>query len=430
MKFESENIEYKSVMTDDIYKSVIAFANTSGGTIYVGVDDNGNVVDIDNIDDVYTRVTNSIRDTIAPDITMFIKYKLNDNKTISIDIAEGTAKPYYIKSKGIKPSGVFVRQGASSVPASPEQIRQMIKLSDGDNFETSRSLNQELSFDTARSVFSKHGIEFTEDKFSALGIVNLNDRLYTNLALIASDQCEHTVKIAVFADNANTIFKAHKEFGGSVFKQIEDAFEYLMLCNQNKSVFKGVNRIDSWDYPEEAIREALINAVVHRDYSYSGSIIVNVNDLSMEFVSLGGLLPGLSADDIGSGISQPRNRNLANMLHRLNYIESYGTGIRRIFSLYADCANKPVIEITTNTFKIILPNMNSVSPEIKESATIKPQWQTVIDYLKEHDEITEEGLQKLLDLKKTRVYTLSKQMEKAGIIVISGRGEDKKYRLK
>ena len=430
VKNESENTEYKRAVTDDIYKSVIAFANTSGGTIYIGVDDNGEVTGIEDIDDVYTRITNSIRDIIAPDITMFTKYTLHDNSTISIEVAEGTSKPYYIKSKGIKPSGVFVRQGASSAPASPEQIRQMIKLSDGDNFEATRSLNQDLSFDTVRSVFSKHEVEFSEDKYSALGIVDLNDRQYTNLALIASDQCEHTVKIAVFADSANTVFKAHKEFGGSVFRQIEDAFDYLMLCNQNKSAFKGVSRIDSWDYPEEAIREALINAIVHRDYSFSGSIIINVNDRGMEFVSLGGLLPGLSADDIKSGISQPRNRNLANMFQRLNYIESYGTGIRRIFALYANCPDKPEIEITANTFKIILPNMNSTNPVVKATEEIKPQWQTVIDHLKAHGELTVEGLQKLLGLKKTRAYTLSKQMEEAGVIEIIGRGEDKKYRLK
>ena len=108
---------------------------------------------------------------------MFTKYQLHDNGTISIEVAEGTSKPYYIKSKGIKPNGVIVRNGASSVPASHEQIRQMIKLSDGDNFEVSRSLNQELSFDMARMVFSKHGIELSEDKYSALGISTQTLRL-------------------------------------------------------------------------------------------------------------------------------------------------------------------------------------------------------------------------------------------------------------
>ena len=135
MQYESERIEYKSQMIDDIYKEVIAFANTDGGVIYLGIDDKGNLIGIDNVDETYTRLTNGIRDAIAPDVTMFVRYVLQDNKVIRIEVGEGSYKPYYLKSKGMKPTGVYVRQGASSVQASPEQIRQMIKESDGDTYE-------------------------------------------------------------------------------------------------------------------------------------------------------------------------------------------------------------------------------------------------------------------------------------------------------
>ena len=140
MKFETENIEFKVQVTDELYKEVIAFANTDGGTIYIGIDNEGNVTELDNVDEVYTRITNGIRDAILPDVTMFVKYTLQENHTIRIKVSEGSFKPYYLKSKGLKPSGVFVRQGTSSVPASPEQIRAMIKESDGDNFESMRSM--------------------------------------------------------------------------------------------------------------------------------------------------------------------------------------------------------------------------------------------------------------------------------------------------
>ena len=135
MILESENTEFKAKLTDEIYKEVIAFTNTDGGVIYIGVDDNGNVVGIDNVDDTYTRITNGIRDAIQPDVTMFVKYKLEDNQVVKITVGEGSYKPYYLKSKGLKPSGVYIRQGASSVQASSEQIRRMIKVSDGDSFE-------------------------------------------------------------------------------------------------------------------------------------------------------------------------------------------------------------------------------------------------------------------------------------------------------
>ena len=101
MQYESERIEYKSQMVDDIYKEVIAFANTNGGVIYIGIDDNGNVTGINNVDDTYTRLTNGIRDAIAPDVTMFMRYVLENNKVIRIEeVGEGSYKPYYLKSKG------------------------------------------------------------------------------------------------------------------------------------------------------------------------------------------------------------------------------------------------------------------------------------------------------------------------------------------
>lgn len=244
---------------------------------------------------------------------MFIKYALQDNRVVKITVGEGSYKPYYLK----KPSGVYIRQGASCAQASPEQIRQMIKHSDGDVFEAMRSMEQEPTFTHAQKAFHKYNVEFGKEKYRALGVTDSSNSLYTNLALIISDQCSHTTKVA--------------------------------LCNKTAATFKGLDRIERADYPEEALREALLNAIVHRDYSFSGSIIINVNDKEIEFISLGGLLPGLSPDDIRSGISRPRNKNLAEIFHRLHLIESYGTGIRKIYSLYANCVLQPRIEVTPNT---------------------------------------------------------------------------------
>ena len=438
MQYESERIEYKSQMIDDIYKEVIAFANTNGGVIYIGIDDKGKLIGIDNVDETYTRLTNGIRDAIAPDVTLFVRYILQNNKVIQIEVGEGSYKPYYLKSKGMKPNGVYVRQGASSVQASPDQIRRMIKDSDGDVFEEMRTATQELSFEEAERAFKRYKVDFSEEKYIVLGLRNIHDDQYTNLAMILSDQCQHTTKIAVFGDEANITFKDAKEFGGSIFKQLDDSYAYLMLCNRTAATFKGLERVELSDYPEDALREALLNALVHRDYSYSGSIIINVNDSCIEFISLGGLLPGLSADDIRSGISQPRNRKLAEIFHRLRLIESYGTGIRKIYALYKDCALQPRIEVTTNTFKLVLPNMN-VSGAVSESmpettekvpGVITPQMKTVIDYLAEYGEMTDEDLQELLNIKKTRAYLLARQMNENGLIDIIGRGAAKKYLLK
>jgi len=425
MRFETENTEFKSQFTEEIYKEIIAFANTDGGTVYVGIDNEGKAIGLTDVDGEYTRITNGIRDAIMPDVTMFVRFTVQENKVVRITVGEGSNKPYYLKGKGLKPSGVYVRQGVSSVPASPEQIRRMMKDSDGDVFEESRSLEQDLTFEAAETAFKRYGVEFGAEKYRALGITQKKGELFTNLALLLSDQCAHTTKIAVFSDDARTVFRDSKEFGGSVFRQVEDTVNYLALCNKTSSVIKGVVRTDKQDYPEEAIREALLNAVVHRDYGFSGSIIINVTDRRMEFISLGGLLPGLSADDIRSGISQPRNKNLAEVFHRLRLIESYGTGIRRIFNLYADCPAEPQIEVTSNTFKIVLPNMNAVFAA--EKAAVSPQMQKVLDYIKANGPVTEKEIGTLLGLKKTRTFTVAKQMRDLGLIKVIGRGENKRY---
>lgn len=424
MNFETENIEFKSEFTEEIYKEVIAFANTDGGFVYVGIDNDGQAVGLSDVDGEYTRITNGIRDAIMPDVTMFVHYTIQENNVVRIAVNEGTNKPYYLKAKGLKPSGVFVRQGTSSVQASPEQIRRMIKESDGDNYEDTRSLEQDLTFEAAKVAFNRYGVEFSPEKYLALGMTQ--NGVYTNLALLMSDQCLHTTKIAVFTDETCTVFRDSKEFGGSIFKQFEDAVTYLGLCNKTTSTIKGILRTDKKDYPEEAIREALLNALIHRDYSFSGSIIINVNDSKMEFISLGGLLPGLSTEDIRIGISQPRNKKLAEVFHRLRLIESYGTGIRRIYKLYENCPMQPLIEATNNAFKIVLPNMNENAPEL----AIKPitdQMKKVLAYIDKNGQITDAEIGQLLDIKQTRVYNLTREMCELNLIEAEGRGKKKTY---
>ena len=177
MNFETENIEFKSGFTEEIYKEVIAFANTYGGIMCVEIENDGNAVGLTDVDKEYTRITNGIRDAIMPDVTMFVRFTVQENKVVRITVSEGSNKPYYLKGKGLKPSGVYVRQGTSSVPASHEQIRQMIKDSDGDTFEEIRSLEQDLTSDAAEIAFKRYGVEFSTEKYRALGMTQKSDNI-------------------------------------------------------------------------------------------------------------------------------------------------------------------------------------------------------------------------------------------------------------
>ncbi len=131
MQLENQSIEYKREYTDEIKKTVIAFANTVGGKIYIGINDDLTIAGVHDADEVLLKCTNMVRDSIKPDITMFVDYKVEatDGKSIVVlDVQRGTSCPYYIASKGIRPEGVFVRQGASSVPATETAILKIIQI--------------------------------------------------------------------------------------------------------------------------------------------------------------------------------------------------------------------------------------------------------------------------------------------------------------
>ena len=424
---ELNNVEFKREYTADIKKEVMAFANSGGGVIYVGRDDDGNPYPLSDVDETLTQITNSVRDGLSPDVTMFVGYETGENG-ITITVREGTNKPYFLPEKGLKPSGVYVRQGASSVPASFEQIREMIKLTDGDKFETARTLIQDLTFNEAAEEFKRCGVEFGENQMRTLGIIGA-DGLYTNLGLLLSDQCAHTIKFAVFNGTKKGEFRTRKEIEGSLLRQMRSAFDFLSLSNNLAAAVSGLDRFEQYDYPEIALREAMLNAIVHRDYGFSGSIIVNIYDDRIEFVSLGGLMPGLRTEDLFVGVSQPRNEKLANVFYRLKHIEAYGTGLRLIMQYYDDFEVKPEITATHGAFSLTLPNMNYARP-LRAAQQPKPQHKAVLDYLGDNPFITNKIVQKMLSVKQTRAYNIIREMVSGGLIVKRGAGkEDKEYVL-
>ncbi len=360
MKHEGIQIEYKREYVDNFKYSVIAFANGEGGQILFGMNDDGSVCGLSNVDETMLKVTNAVRDSIRPDITLFTKCEniiVEGKDVVRLTVLRGTSRPYYISGKGIRPEGVFVRQGASSVPASEAAILQMIHESSNFIYEEERSLNQELTFSQAELQFSSRSIEFGEGQKKSLGLI-APDGMYTNLGLLLSDQCPHIIKLAVFKGSSKSVFQNRREFNGSLLKQLDDAFSFLDLCNQTASEIHGLERVDSKSYPGDSIRETLLNLIVHRDYAVLSPALISVFDDRIEFVSIGGLLPQVSFDDIMLGISISRNPKLANIFYRLHLIEAYGTGILKINESYSDKSVKPKIEVSSHAFKVTLPNAN------------------------------------------------------------------------
>ena len=424
---ESVTVEFKREETQDINKTVVAFANTDGGTIYVGVADDGSIPGVTDIDATLLRIGNSIRDSIKPDVTLFVdcRQETIDGKTIiKVDVQKGTSCPYYLAVKGIRPEGVYVRQGASSVPATETAILRMIKETDGEKYEDVRSLNQELTFAQATKEFKMQNVQFGASQKKTLGLMNANG-IYTNLGLLLSDQCVHTVKLAVFEGTEKTFFKDRREFSGSLLKQLNDIYEFIDRYNRNRAEIEGLHRVDKRDYPAEAVREALLNALVHRDYSFSDSTLVSIFDDRIEFVSIGGLVKGITFDDMMLGISVARNRNLANVFYRLTLVEAYGTGIPNILRSYERFAAKPQIEVTDNAFKITLPNMNEAS----KKTLLSENEQAILDLFAKKEFIVRKDVEAALSVSQAMAVRLLKALLNRGEIRPVGGGKNIRYIL-
>ena len=376
-----------------------------------------------------------IRDTIKPDLTMFIHYETLEyegNFILCVDIQQGSKRPYYVAKKGLRPEGVYVRQGYSSVPASDTAIRKMIKETDGDHFEDMRSLEQDLTFIETEKEFNHRDIDFGMKQMQTLKIIN-QDNLYTNLGLLLSEQCVHTIKVAVFQGTDQSVFKDRREFGGSLIQQLHEVYDYMDRYNQTRATFQELLRIDTQDYPKVAIREALLNILIHRDYGFSASSLISLYDDRMEFVSIGGLLLGVNLEDVTMGLSVCRNQNLANVFYRLRLIEAYGTGLQKIMNAYKPNINKPIFKCTNNAFKIVLPNMNAEYNTVEQINNKKDESQNekkVLVFIKQKGWITRCDVEEILGISPSSALRFIKNMVEKGMLIKQGKGKDVKYILK
>lgn len=414
---EDKQCEFKREYVDDIQNTVIAFANCDGGVLYIGRNNDGSVCGLEDVDDTMLRMTNAIQDAVRPDVTMFMECRperMEGRDVVCVTVQQGTARPYYLAKKGLRPEGVYVRQGASTVPATETAILHMIRETAGDSYEKARSLRQQLTFEKTRAFFEKRQVEFGPSQMRTLRLLG-EDGTYTNLGFLFSDQCTHTIKLAAFEGCKKTVFKDRQEFSGSILGQLEEAVNYIDRYNRTRAEFSGLDRLDMRDYPPEAVREALLNAVVHRDYSFNSPTMINLYEDRIEFVTVGGIVRGISLEDVMLGVSVLRNDGLANVFYRLKLIEAYGTGILKIKESYGEYESKPVFETTDHAFKITLPNTNyHRETRYQEGAGISRKVSSVREYTAFGEETAENGVYRVTDARETKVLELCREK---GILV-------------
>lgn len=364
MKYEESNlVELKRSLNDDMIKEVIAFLNSYlGGTIYVGINDDGSFYNPtqEEKDLNESRIINWIRDeAIYPNCSDFVDIFYNEDQILTIKINPGDKKPYYLKSKGLTSSGVYIRYGRNKSQASQEEISRMLRERDNIAFESLVSHFQELTFNALKTKFESKGLNFGEFKMVTSGFIDPKSNLYTNLAFWFSDQYDVATKMAVYQGLDRSVFRSKKQYDGSLIKQIDNALEYYELCNEIRVIINGKpTREEIPSYNLIAAREAILNCFCHRDYSRKSNIKIEFFDDRCEILSPGGFYDGLTLEKALNGEQSFRNEKLIQLLFKLGYIENYASGLSRIIKEYKKAHLIPIIESSSTAFKVTFPNRN------------------------------------------------------------------------
>lgn len=420
---ENENIEFKELYTENIYKEIVAFLNSGSGTIYIGYNDNGELIGLENVKETEEKISNGIRGKIVPDCSVFVSINnatLDNKDYIIINVSKGV-NIYSLKDKGII-KGTYIRNGSCSMPATEETVKQMIIKNSNITFETSVANNQNLTFNYIREAFMGINIDINNKNIMKNLFMLDNNGNYTNLALLLSDQSPYTVKVATYQSVNKTNFLDRKEFGGSLLEVYDKTLSYLKINSATYGLIDSSIREDIEEYPEFILREIILNSLIHRDYSVLTSNIINIyKDDSIEFISYGSLYGNITIEDVLAGLSTSRNPHLQSIFMRLKRVEAIGSGLRRVNSYYKSKNLDFLVKALPSSFVVRLPRIAI------DKIPAKDDYKIIIDYLDKNGEITRKQAERLLNKEKTTTSNVLSKMISDKIIKKIGKGPNTKY---
>ena len=422
---ESEHIEFKENYTENIYKEIISFLNTNSGTIYIGYDDNGNLVGLKNSKEIEEKISNGIKTNIYPDARVFVSVSndvFEDKNYISIKVSKGV-DIYYLKEKGIV-KGTYLRTGSCSIPASEETVKQMIIRNSSLSFETSISGNQNLTFNYISKSFLENNIDLNKSNIKENLHITSNKK-YTNLGLLFSDQNPFSFKLAVYQSREKENFLDRKEFNGSILEIYDNLIEFLKLNTATYGLISSSIREDIEEYPEFILREIVLNSIIHRDYSTLTSNIINLyKDDGIELISYGSLYGNITIDDILAGLSTSRNPYLQAIFMRIKRVEAIGSGLRRVNSYYEKLGLNFEIKALPSTFIVTLPRITLNAQNIQNTDT---DIDLIIKYIEKNGSITRKIDETLIKKEKTTTSTLLNKLVDDNILIKIGNGPSTRY---
>lgn len=414
---ETRILEFKETITNTFLKTVSAFSNYEGGTIYFGIDDEGKIKGLPDVKQACLDIENKINDSISPQPNYMLEIQ-NNNRTIKLTVQSGLQKPYLYKSKAYK------RNDTATIEVDTLELSRLILEGKNIRFEELPCEDQDLSFEILQHKL-KECIQietFNRDTLKTLNLYS-DGNGYNNAAGLLADRNHFPgIDIVKFGENISVIQKRAIFENISILEVYEKAVDMYRDYYQYE-VIQGADRKKMEKIPEAAFREAIANALIHRVWDVEAQIRVLMFDDKIEIISPGGLPAGITEEEYLSGkLSILRNRNLANVFYRLGFVEIFGTGITRIKQLYEGKMILPEFVVSENTITIVLPILeNALNLTEDERVIYKILSKTMPKPISEIEPYVLFG--------KSKVTKILKEMVKKGVVIIEGKGRGTKYRI-
>ena len=412
---ESKELELKSTITNTFLKTVSAFSNYNSGKIIFGIDDNGKIIGLENIEELCLDLENKINDNISPKPD-FRFIKDTKKNIITLIVEEGFNKPYLYKGKAYK------RNDTSTVEVDKVELNRLTLLGLNQYYEELKARKQDLEFKVLKKELEeKLSLKnFSKDVLKTLNLYD-DKNAYNNAAELFADKNSFSgIDIAKFGKSINEILDRNLFVNISIISQFQKTLEVFNRYYKYEQIL-GSERIKKELIPEKAFRETIANALIHRTWDVNSNIRISMYEDKIEVSSPGGLPSGISEKEYLNGqIFQLRNPILANIFFRLKYIEMFGTGIRRINESYKNYAVKPAFEIFENSIKITLPIITT-------KLFLTTDEKIVMDILEKGAILSSSEILKMTEFKKDKLNRLLKKLIQKNYIDVIGNGRGTKY---
>lgn len=354
---ETNRIEYKRELNPDvdIEKEIIAFLNYhEGGLIYIGIDKQGEILGVSDIDGDMLKIKDRIKNNISPS-AMGLFDVVAENKEgrelIKIIVAGGTEKPYFKKKFGMTEKGCFIRTGTAAEPMPQAMIEKLFASRTRNSLGKIRSHRQDLSFEQLKIYYEEKGLTLTKHFKQNLELLTDNESL-NYVAYLLADENGTSIKVAKYSGTDRIDLVENNEYGYcSLIKATKRVLDKLELENKTFSKITSKERIDKRLWDAIALREAIINAIIHNDYTREIPPKFEIFSDRFEITSYGGLFEGMTKEDFFEGLSLPRNKELMRVYKDLGMVEQLGSGVPRILQAYS----KDSFKFSENYLRMIFP---------------------------------------------------------------------------